>query len=49
LVDVDGLLVDLAILRDMGYMPMIELELWPLGKPSQVAQKQAHLPGLVSA
>ena len=47
--DVDGFLADLAILRDMGYMPMIDLELWPLGKPSLVAQKAAHLPELVTA
>jgi hypothetical protein len=46
---VDGLLVDLAILRDMGYMPMIELELWPLGKPSVVAQKPRYEPELVPA
>lgn len=33
---VDGLLKNLAILRDGGYMPMIELELWPLGKPTMM-------------
>jgi hypothetical protein len=46
---VEGLLENLALARDMGYMPMIELELWPLGKPSLVAQKPVHLPELVPA
>jgi len=31
---VEGLLSNLAILRDMGYMPMVELNLWPLGPAS---------------
>ena len=46
---VEGLLESLALARDMGYMPMIDLELWPLGKPSVVAQKAVHLPELVTA
>jgi hypothetical protein len=46
---VDGLLADLAILRDMGYMPMIELELWPLGKPSPAGQKARYELELVPA
>ncbi|MGB0384761.1 MAG: hypothetical protein ACPGWR_08070 [Ardenticatenaceae bacterium] len=29
---VEGLLESLAILRDMGYMPMKELKIWPLGE-----------------
>ncbi len=33
---VDGLLKNLAILRDGGYMPMIQLELWPLGKSTMM-------------
>lgn len=45
---VEGLLESLALARDMDYMPMIELELWPLGKPSVVVQKAAHLPELVA-
>ncbi len=31
---VEGLLADLAILRDMGYMPMEELNIWPLAEPA---------------
>ena len=31
---VEGLLESLAILRDMGYMPMTELNIWPLGEPA---------------
>ena len=45
---VEGLLESLALARDMGYMPMIELELWPLGKPS-VQKEPARLPELVAA
>ena len=49
---VDGLVADLAILRDMGYMPMVALHLVPSVKPSA---KQApaiepfHQPELVPA
>ena len=49
---VEGLLESLAILRDMGYMPMTELNIWPLGEPApttKTVQQTSFLPELVPA
>ena len=50
---VEGLLADLAILRDMGYMPMIDLNLLPAvsknGAAAPAASQTSHQPELVPA
>ena len=49
---VEGLLESLAILRDMGYMPMTELNIWPLGErapTTKTVRQRSLLPELVPA
>jgi len=49
---VEGLGESLAILRDMGYMPMTELNIWPLGNPpasTEAVRQTSLLPELVPA
>jgi len=50
---VEGLLESLAVLRDMGYMPMKKLKIWPLAEVAPntviIGTRQARMPELVPA